>query len=250
MIRFNALSTGLLALVIASSASAAAFVNGGFEDGNTNGWTVGTTTRNGNLSSLVPSNYLNGATGRSAVVGSGLDPVLGGLMANTVYAGNSAYRVEDTTDGGYLSVISQTVTNYTDPNIYFAWMAVLEGAHTAENAAGMKIELIDQTTHETIISRVYSAVPGNVDARFSSSNRYYYTPVWQIEQLAIDALRQGHDFVLTVLATDCDPTAHAGYVYLDGFGAAPPVDVPEPTGLALVSLALLAAGTARRRKRA
>src|SRR5690606_34524454 len=106
---------------------------------------------------------------------------------------------------------------YTDPNIFFAWMAVLEGAHSAEQAAGMKIELRDLTVGDVLISRIYSAEFSAVDNRFQQQGSYYYTPTWQIEQLAIGSDRQGNTFSLTVLATDCDPTAHLGYVYLDGF---------------------------------
>ena len=239
------------AITLASGAQAAGFVNGGFEDGNTNGWSVGTATRNGNLSTLNPESYLNNATGRSAIVGPGLDPTIGANMANIVYSGSKSYRVEDTASGGYLSVISQTVLGYTDPQIFFAWMAVLEGAHSAEQAAGMKIQLTDLTTNEVVISRVYSAESSSAVGRFSTFGSYYYTPIWQIEQLTIDSTRSGHDFRLTVLATDCDPTAHEGYVYLDGFGAVlPPVGVPEPGSLALVGAALLAGAAARRRKQA
>ncbi len=245
------------ALALASASHAAGFVNGAFEDGNTNGWTVGTETRNADLSALVPSDYLNGATGRSAIVAAGtVDPVVGAALGTTVYSGNSSYRVEDTTDGGYLSVISQTVNNYTDADIFFAWKAVLEGAHSAEQAAGMKIELVDLTANgglgETVISRIYSAefTSAGGDNRFSQSGVYYYTPDWQIEQLTIGAARLGHDFRLTVLATDCDPTAHLGYVYLDGFGSVtpPPTDVPEPASALLAGTALLALYGARRRK--
>ena len=242
------------ALALASASHAAGFINGGFEDGTANGWTEGGATRNADLSDLVPSNYLNGAAGRSSVVTAGtVDPVVGAALGTTVYSGNSSYRVEDTTDGGYLSVISQTVNGYTDANIFFAWKAVLESNHSAEQAAGMKIELVDLTANQTVISRIYSAeTSGGVGqgSPFSLLNGYYYTPDWQIEQLTIDATRLGHDFRLTVLATDCDPTAHLGYVYLDGFGAVtpPPTDVPEPASALLAGTALLALYGARRRK--
>ena len=248
----------IVVLLFASSAHAAPFVNGGFENGNTTGWTVGQGSRSGKtLSALNPSDYLNGVSTRSAIVGPGLDPYLGAVLPNIVYSGNYSYRVEDSgVTGGLLSVISQTVANYTEQNIYFAWLAALDnGGHSAEQSAAMIITLKDLTAGDTPISRIYNAVGGGggVDSRFlyNAGNGYYYTPQWQIEQLAIDNARLGHAFELTVLATDCSPTAHSGYVYLDGFGSVTPPPVsgtPEPSTLLLFGAALLGA-TARLRRR-
>ena len=64
----------------------------------------------------------------SAVVSLGPDPIVGSLL-NTVYNGSYAARVNDWYNNNSISVISQTVTNYTDPFIYFAWAAVLESSH-------------------------------------------------------------------------------------------------------------------------
>jgi hypothetical protein len=259
------------AAVAASTASAAGFVNGGFEDGNTGGWVIGGGSRSSqNLSAINANDYLPGgsrytaniANTHSAIVTAGSDanasPVSSLLPASKVYSGNYALRIEDTTTGGYVSVAKQTVTNYTDANIFFAWLAVLEnGGHSAEQSAAMIIKLNDLTTGETVISRVYNAVGGGggVDSRFSQQGNYFYTANWQIEQLSIDATRQGHDFELIVLGSDCGPTAHEGFMYLDGFGAVTPPtgggSVPEPVTALLAGMGLLGiAGASRRAKKA
>lgn len=253
--KFGYLAVAASALLY-SGAAQAQFVNGGFEDGNVSGWTTGGGSRSSTLNpALDPANFTS-PTNRSAIIGTGyVDPRVGAALGTTVYSGNYAYRVEDTTTGGYASVISQRVDNYQDANIFFAWKAVLEGAHGVSDAATMVITLKDLTTNTTLINRVYNAASGGsgIDPRFTlSSNGYYYTAEWQIEQLAIDASLQGHDFLLSVLAADCQPTGHTGYVYLDGFGAVtPPAGaVPEPATWAMMIMGFGLMGGAMRRQRA
>ncbi|MCD6682062.1 MAG: PEP-CTERM sorting domain-containing protein [Burkholderiaceae bacterium] len=265
MVKLKQAAAALAVVGIASPAWGAGFINGGFEDGTTNGWTIGGGYRapyyNNTYSPVMtPALFLPGgaaynasiANGHSAVIGTGyVDPNVGGVIGTTVYSGNHSLRVEDTTAGGYASVATQEVQNYTDANIYFAWKAVLLGAHNDYDAATMIITLTDKTTSTELIRREYNAASGGggVDPRFSIYNNNFYTPDWQIEQLPINASLQGHDFVLSVLAADCEPTAHWGYVYLDGFGAVtPPVGgVPVPGGLALLGIGALGLGFARRK---
>lgn len=254
-----------IASLLATPTFAASFVNGAFEDGNTNGWMVGggnaaissrSSVSNG---ALLPSDWLpggahyNAANSNSAIIDTSyVDPNVGAALGSTVYSGNYSYRVENTSNGGYASAISQTVVNYTDSDIFFAWKAVLEAAHGSNDAATMKLTLRDDTDGIDLITRTYNATAGGVDPTiFTFAGGNYYTAAWQIEQLTIGAALSGHTFTLSVLAADCQPTGHFGYAYLDGFGAAPPPPgVPEPASLALVGLGLAGMAASRRRKSA
>ncbi len=250
-----------LSAFAATPALAASFVNGGFEDGTFNGWTEGSGYRaSENNAALQASQFLPGGSlnqpglTHSAIVGAGIAPNTDGNLQQ-VYSGSYSARAEDTIYGGYASAITQTVANYTDPSIFFAWAAVLQGAHGPSDAATFKLTLTDDTPGNsfTPIVREYNAASGGsgVDARFTlSSNGFYYT-AWQVEQLDVSAF-QGDTFTLSLLAADCQPTGHAGYVYLDGFGAVNPPSgqVPEPASLALLGLGLAGLAAMRRRKNA
>lgn len=234
--------TALLSMGVAAPAMAQ-FVNGGFESGDLTGWTTGSGYRGGvNNSSLNPADYLPGGANyisglnHSAVVASGTMAHTDGTL-NQVYSGKYSFRAEDLTIGGYASAITQTVSNYQDPSIFFAWAATLEGAHGPDEAATFKLVLVDDTTSTALVTRQYNAADtgSGVDSRFAlSSDNFYYTTNWQVESFDVSAFK-GDSFTLTLLAADCEPTGHEGTVYLDGFGAVtpPPTAVPE-TGSGLM----------------
>ncbi|CAF1521710.1 unnamed protein product [Adineta ricciae] len=211
------------------------FVNGDFERGDANGWTIGGGDRRHiGTDTIDPAMYLPDgvkynsiiASRHSAIVKSGLDPNLGDKMPNIVYQGNYSFRVEDVNIGSYISVIQQKIASYICTDIYFAWLAVLEnGGHTANESALVTITLTDKTTNETLINRRYNAGAGgsSVDTRFQTFGNTSYTPQWQIEHIPIDYTRTGHDFQLLVAAMDCALGGHRGYIYLDAFGGNLPV---------------------------
>ena len=262
MNRIRLFSSAVAAVAaFAGSASATGFVNGGFETGDISGWTQGGGYRAGVSNGGLSPAYFNGGGGfndggRGAIMSVGdVDPNVGAAIGSLVYAGAHSYRAEDTTWGGYATYIQQTVGSYTDPDIYFAWKSVLLGAHSTYDAATMIITLTDLTTSTEVLRREYNAASGGggVDARFSNYFGNFYTPDWQIEHLAIDSSLSGHSFELSVLGSDCQPTGHWGYVYLDGFGAKPPPPgpgIPEPSTWAMLIAGFGLTGAAMRRRRA
>jgi len=252
---------GMMALVgLSGLAQADTFVNGGFESGSTSGWNTGGGYRGNDLNTAItPADFLAGGklnqdNGERGVVidKNYVDANLGALLGSTVLSGNYAYRAEDTISGGFGTVISQQVKNYTDSDIYFGWKAVLEnGGHVEDESAVMMLTLTDNTTGKLVLTHTYNAGNGGggVDSRFQSSGDFFYTSAWQLEHLTIDQSLSGHDFTLSLLAADCEPTGHTGYAYLDGFGSyVPPVPEPETYAMMLAGLGMM--GWLARRKKA
>ncbi len=234
-------------LLAVPAAFAGSFTNGGFEDGTFNGWTQGAGWWRGEWP-IVPINYLPGGQyydisyNASGIVTPGPDPIVGNLL-NQVYNGKYAARVNDWSQNYSVSVISQSVTNYSDSHIYFAWAAVLEASHGATDSDNFTLMLTDDTAQTVLYAVTYDSY--NNGALFHPYGYWFYTD-WQVQDLAVTP---GHDFTLTLLGSDCPYGGHAGYVYLDGFGGTPPPpSTPEPGTLAMMgSGLLLGAGWLRNR---
>ena len=95
----------------------------------------------------------------------------------------------------------------------------------------------------------YSNQPGKTFLIGSGS--YKYTAFTNVD-IIVPAGDLGNTLEIQALASDCSPTGHAGYVYLDGFGSAVvgpggptgPVDVPTLSEWALILLSLGLGGVA------
>lgn len=214
-----------LVFILFSSPAWGAFVNGGFESGDFSGWSK----NGGSYSSgyYGPIYTYTGDPGKSAIVAPGLDPYTNNNL-NMVYSGNYSARVNNYDWNYHFSTISQTVSNWQDDSIYFAWAAVLQDPGHSY-AGHFSLSLKDDTTNSTLYNKqfdFYSAPSEVVGGWTRGASNFYYSG-WQVVHLDTTA-SMGNNLTLTLLASDCGYGGHGGYAYLDGFGAAPPPPGPDP----------------------
>lgn len=262
--------TVVMALLLASPAFAdVAFVNGGFEDGNFNNWTINASGGGPAVTmpgtgvtdySVANSWWPTGGNHIATVVTSGTDPNVG---INRTYNGSSAGRVGDDRFWGgepyqYSSIEQSTVvTGTTAGHLYFAWAAVLETSyHDYYSTPYFEVKVTNDTQNTGIYDvKKYEGDGGfwtTLGAwQYSTGNNVIY-PGWYIEDIDLTGKAAiGDSLTLEAIARDCIPTGHAMYVYLDGFGGAPPPPpgvIPEPCTMLLFGTGIAGAAGILRKK--
>lgn len=220
----------LSALGINISAHAADFTNGGFEDGDTSGWTAAGGSWSDEVAfpaPLNPDSFTGGSGSVTLITGSSPSDnyIAAYNLQNTtnispIYDGSYAVRVNDDNNNKSVSVIRQSVINYTASNIYVAWLAVLEGSHDAIDSDHFVIKLHDDTTNTEVGSISYSsATTASFFTELTGSNSGIYVSGWRADGFAVTS---GHDYTLSMLAADCPYGGHWGYAYLDFMGSVAP----------------------------
>ena len=256
------LSTALLALSLPASAI---FTNGGFESGNFTGWTTGFGSNTG-LTGPQPYNSGSitiggGGTFRSTVVSAG--PDLLGAPITLPYAGTYTARVNNAQTGGILNHISQSdsITEADrDPSdsklhIRFNYAVVLDNGGHSPSGQPYFFLRVRNVTKNTVLYEDFSfaAQTGTqfvtIPAPTGGDDPSYLN--WKAADVVVPDADLGDTIEVYLLASDCSPTGHAGYAYLDGFGASvvPPgataaTPVPTLNETALMALGLLLAGVA------
>ncbi len=244
-------SASVAVLSFAASAQADTFVNGGFEGGTFSGWTQGGGSWHGGAYP-DPSDpaYQNPGSTVNSITNVGFDALTNNHLA-TVYNGLHAAQVNNSVNDYSVSQISQTVMNYSDPTIAFAYAAVLQGSHGPTDSDAFIIQLTDLTTNTVVFQQnvnSFTASSSFTQGAYYNGNYWYYT-AWT--PVSVD-VTVGHDYNLALLANDCPYGGHAGYAYLDGFGAVvppPTTGTPEPSTWALMLAGCGLAGAALRRSR-
>jgi hypothetical protein len=234
------------ALSVAGAASANSFVNGGFESGDFTGWEQGGGFWFGGAYPVPNDPAYYPGTPVNAITSAGFDPLTNNNLA-TVYNGAHSARVNNSNNDYSVSVIRQTVTNYGDTQIAFAYAAVLQSSHGPSDSDAFIIQLNDLTTNTTLFTKNVNSATVGSDFHAGAGN-WFYTD-WTPEVISVTA---GHDYQLALLANDCPYGGHAGYAYLDGFGAVVPPKgggVPEPATWAMLIAGFGLAGSALRGQR-
>lgn len=252
----------LAMLALVASPAAAIFTNGGFESNSFAGWTQTVGTNLG-LTGVPPftSASLNigapgGHTFDGQVVGAGVDPQAPTLVLPRV--GSFTGRVGSTIVGGYIDSISQqdAITNADRDvsdnllHVRFSYAAVLQDSGHADNQRPFFFVRLRNITKSTTLYEdfTYEQQPGKTF--LSGPPPWRYTAFTNVDIVVANA-DLGDTLEIQALASDCSPTGHAGYVYLDGFGSSvvgpgggSATVVPTLSEWALIALSLMLGGVA------
>ena len=244
-----------LVLGVASAMSASvfadSFINGGFDTGTTNGWTL----HSGTWSASSPGTINNSWQGDSAVITSA-----SATDANTsnqlreVLQGTDSFRLNNAATGAHYSTVSQTVNSYTNADFYFGFAAVLEDpGHPEVQEPKFSFSIFDVTKGQLLYNVAFNSanMAAQGIAYHAGKTDWKYTD-WNVVHVDTSLLR-GDTFTITASAYDCSLGGHGGYAYIDSFQSMVPVAnagvsftllqadnlieaVPEPTSIVLWSL--------------
>ena len=261
----------IMSVSLSVAPATAIFQNGGFESGNFSGWTQGSGINQG-LTGAQPFSGTSvslgaGGSFRGAIVTAGPDLV--GAPIALPRAGANTARVNNRAAGGVANSISQAdvITNADRDvldnrlHVRFSYAVVLQDpGHDASGQPFFFIRVRNVTKNTALFQDFSFAGQTGTQFQVVPTNIGFKYLDWTNVDVLVPDADLGDTIEVYLLASDCAPTAHSGYAYLDGFGSAvvPPgptattaTVVPTLTEWSLVALGVMllaaAAFTTRRR---
>jgi hypothetical protein len=238
----------------------AGFVNGGFEDGTLNGWTVryGDNYSGNGLGGITWGSWDYGSYGTAArVVGTHVDaynpafnnPFNGSYMA-LLNDDQGMYHVTQIYQDGTITA-ADLADGAVTADLYINWAGVLDDpGHYGGRDPWFDITV---TRNGSVFGNEmhYATDPGWTQSAVRNSGTWDY--MWyKSGQYHLSGLNVGDVIGVQLTVADCAWGGHGGYAYLDGIGTSyvPPPDVPDGgTTMALLGLSLSGIGLLRRKMR-
>jgi hypothetical protein len=244
-------------MALAVSPAHAIFQNGGFEAGSFAGWTQ-QAGQNLGLTGAPPFtsanlNVTTGGTFRGFIRSAGfVDPRAPTLTFPRAGAFTAQVNHETQAGGLYSSIAQQDVITNADRDagdnllhVRFSYAAVLnDPGHSPNEQPFFFVRLRNITKGTTLFEDfTFANQPGKTF--LVGTGGYLYTPFSNVD-IVVPNADVGDTLEIQALASDCSPTAHPGYVYLDGFGSAVvgpggptgPTEIPTLSEWALILLSL------------
>ena len=219
----------------------AQFMNGGFEMGNFNGWSLAGT--GASLSSVISAStpMLNGQT-------TDINPYYGNYMA----------RLQNLAGGNHYTTLSQSSTLVSadlNETLYVGWGAMLiePGNHSVEQQPDFSINILKNgVTIDSFSADARTKQGGGwVPYGYLGGTAWYKSGVFSS---ALSAFSAGDLLSISISINDCSQGGHGGVVFLDGIGTMEISNmndpVPEPATLLLfgTGIAGLVGNKLRRKK--
>jgi hypothetical protein len=231
----------------------ALFTNGGFEDGNFNGWTFSTPAKPAGWDYYAT---LTSGASLSSVISSTTSMLPGQTVDINPYYDNYMARLQNLYGNYHATTISQTDTisaGDLGKKLYVAWGALLVEPDNLHPAGAQPAFDISVKKGNTVIGSFHADALNKQAGGWANYGDYggtawYKSGVWNFD---LSTFAVGDLITVSMSVFDCGWGGHGGSAFLDGIGTTPIVDpntpVPEPSTIILLGLGLAGAAVMRKR---